>query len=232
MLLMYHIRALRAVCFLDGTIVVMAKVIDKIRQAVRRVVRVIARGLNKATGGQLRPNTVTIFGLLMHLPIAFLIVADYWVAAGLLLIFFGLFDALDGELARLQDRVTNNGGFLDASTDRMKEVILYTAAAYWLALGDNPAYAAWAVAACGASICVSYVKAKGEAVIAASGKKLPYPVLNKLFADGLLPFEVRMALLAAGLLSGYLVWAIAIIAVLSTYTALQRMTIISKALKA
>ncbi len=209
----------------------MKVVIDPIRQVVRTAVRTVARGLNAVTMGKLHPNTVTMFGLAMHLPIAFLIVADYWIAAGIFLVIFGLFDTLDGELARVQNRVTNNGGFLDASTDRMKEVILYTAIAYWLALSTHPSQAAWAVAACGASICVSYVKAKGEAVIAASGKKLSYPVLNKLFADGLLPFEVRMVLLIVGLLSGYLVWAVVVIAVLSAYTALQRMATISRAIR-
>lgn len=204
--------------------------IDVVRQLIRRIVHIFALSLNRATGGRIHPNTVTIFGLIMHVPIGFLIVADYWIAAGIALLVFGLFDTLDGELARMQDRVTSNGGFLDASTDRMKEVILYTSVAYCFALGDNPAWAAWAVAACGASICVSYVKAKGEAVIAASGKKIPYPVLNKLFADGLLPFEIRMTLLMFGLLTGYLVWAVAIIAILSAYTAVQRMTMIGKAL--
>lgn len=210
--------------------VMMKTAIDVVRQAIIRVVGAVARWLNRLTKGRLNPNTVTIVGLVMHLPVALLIATDYWIWAGVLLIFFGLFDKLDGELARLQNRVTNNGGFLDASTDRMKEVILYSAVAYWLALGATPALAAWAVAACGASLCVSYVKAKGEAVISASGKKLPYPVLNKLFADGLLPFELRIVLLIAGLLSGYLVWMVAIIAILSAYTALERMANISKAL--
>jgi phosphatidylglycerophosphate synthase len=209
----------------------MKRGIDLVRQLTRRIVGVFAKSLNRMTGGKLTPNMVTIFGLLMHIPIALLIVADYWVAAGVMLIIFGLFDTLDGELARLQKRVTNNGGFLDASTDRMKEVILYSAIAYWFALSVHPAWAAWAVAACGASLCVSYVKAKGEAVIAASGNKLPYPVLNKLFADGLLPFELRMVLLVVGLLSGYMFWIVAAIAILSAYTALQRMAAISKAIR-
>lgn len=208
----------------------MKRLIEVIRQAFRRVIRVVARFLDKATGGKLHPNTVTMFGLVMHIPVVFLIIADYWVAAAFALAFFGLFDTLDGELARVQNRVTNNGGFLDASTDRMKEVILYTGIAYWFAASANPALAAWAVAACGASICVSYVKAKGEAVVASNGKKLPYTVVNKLFADGLLPFELRMFLLIVGLLSGYLIWFVAVIAVLSAYTAMQRMALIGKAL--
>lgn len=216
----------------NGTIDGMNGLIDAIRHGVRRGVRAFARLLNRLSGGKLRPNDVTVFGLLMHVPIALLIAADYWIVAGVLLIVFGLFDALDGELARLQGRVTDGGGFLDAATDRIKEVVLYIAIAYWLALAPNPEQAAWAAAALGASLCVSYVKAKGEAVIAAGNKKLPYPVLNKLFADGVLPFEIRMALLAAGLLSGYLVWAVAAIAVLAGYTVLQRLVRISGALRA
>lgn len=217
---------------MNGTMDGMKGAIDAIRQGVRRAVRAVARWLHQLTSGRLRPNDVTVFGLLMHIPVALLIVADYWIMAGILLIVFGLLDTLDGELARLQNRVSDAGGFLDAATDRMKEVLLYTAIAYWLALGPMPAQAAWAAAALGASLCVSYVKAKGEAVIAASGKKLAYPVLNRLFADGVLPFEIRMALLAAGLLSGYLVWAVAIIAVLAAYTALQRLVRIGKTLQA
>lgn len=209
----------------------MTRGVDVVRQAVRRVVLVVARWLNRLTAGKLHPSTVTVVGVVLHLPIALLIAGgSYWWLAALMLVVFGLFDALDGDLARLQHRVTNNGGFLDASTDRIKEVMLYTSAAYWFAQTARPSDAAWAVAACGASLCVSYVKAKGEAVIATDGKKLPYPVINKLFADGLLPFELRMVLLIAGLLSGYLFWAVAVIAVLSAYTALQRMVRISRAL--
>jgi phosphatidylglycerophosphate synthase len=217
----------------SGTIETMTRVVDAIRQAIIRVVHVIALWLNKKTGGKLNPDAITILGFVMHAPIALLVASgDYWPLAGLLLVVFGLFDKLDGELARTQDRVTNNGGFLDAATDRLKEVLLYTAAGYWLAQTASPETAAWAVAACGVSLSVSYFKAKGEAVIASSGKRLPYPVLNKLFADGLMFFEVRIVVYIIGLISGYLLWALMLIAVLSSFTALKRLVNISRALKA
>ncbi|MET0779516.1 MAG: CDP-alcohol phosphatidyltransferase family protein, partial [Candidatus Saccharimonadales bacterium] len=207
------------------------KTIDAIRTLVRRHMAAIARGLNRLSGGRLHPDTVTIIGFLMHVPIALLIaIPGYDLLAAGLLVVFGLFDALDGELARLQGRASSAGMLLDASTDRMKEVLLYSGAGYALALGAHPATAAWAVAACGASLCVSYVKAKGEAAIATSDKKIPHAKLNRLFKDGLLTFEIRMVVLIIGLVSGYLIFAVAVIAILASYTALQRLVRISKAL--
>ncbi len=192
--------------------------------------RHLARGLNALTGGKLHPDLVTLIGFAMHIPIAVLIgLGHYNLWAAVLLFIFGLFDTLDGELARLQGRESSRGGLLDASTDRMKEVLLYIGAAYAATHTTNPGTAVWAVAACGASLCVSYVKAKGEAIVAAD-KGVRYAALNKLFKDGLLTFEVRMFVLLAGLVTGRVMLAVALIAVLATYTAFQRLIRISRAL--
>lgn len=201
-----------------------------IKLAVRKVMHSIAVGLDKITGGKVTPNGVTWFGFVMHVPIAFLIATDHLIWGAAMLIVFGLFDTLDGELARYQDRVTNNGGFLDASTDRMKEVLLYCGAAYLLASSANPKYAVIAVAACGASLCVSYIKAKGEAVVASLRSKIPYTELNRMFSGGFFPFEVRMVVLIVGLFANQLVWAVGVVAIFSTITAFQRLFIISKRL--
>jgi CDP-diacylglycerol--glycerol-3-phosphate 3-phosphatidyltransferase len=205
------------------------QIIDFIRTIIRKGMRRIARGLNRMTDGKLNPNTVTIVGCAMHIPIAILIgLRHYDLLAAALLLVFGLFDTLDGELARLQERSSARGMLLDASTDRFKEMLLYTGIAYALALSSHPAYAALAAAACGASISVSYVKAKGEAAVASS-QNIPHATLNKLFKDGLLTFELRMFLLIFGLLIHQLACITAVIALLASYTALQRLTRISRA---
>ena len=209
----------------------MKQAIDAIKLAVRSVMRGLAIGLDKISAGKITPNSITWFGFLMHVPIACLIACGYLVWAGVLLVIFGLFDTLDGELARYQKRVTNGGGFLDASTDRFKEVLLYTGSAYFFTTIGRPTYAAIAVAACGASLSVSYVKAKGEAVVATLGKKLAYTDLNRMFSGGLFPFEVRMLVFIVGLFAARLYWAVAIIAVLSAAAALQRLFVISKVLR-
>ncbi len=208
----------------------LTKFLDGCRAVVRGWMKHVARFLNTVTGGRLSPNAVTIIGLLAHLPIAVLIAqGEYWWAAGLLLV-FGLFDALDGELARLQKRASSAGMLLDATTDRMKETALYCGVAYALILSDKPQMAVWAVAACGASLCVSYVKAKGETAV--SGGKLTPNEINRLFQDGLLRFEVRMSLLIIGLVTGYLAEVVVIIAVLSSYTAVDRLVKITTKLQA
>lgn len=204
-------------------------IFDTARNQTRRLMRYVAVWLDKISRGRVSPNTVTLVGVAMHIPIAFLIATDYFIPAAILLVIFGSFDMLDGELARVQKRATQQGMLLDASTDRLKEVMLYTGAAYILALGEWPEAAAIAVVACGASLSVSYIKAKGEAAVA-SMKSIPHHELNRLFADGLMRFEVRMLVLILGLLFDQLLLAVAVIAILATYTALQRLVTISRRL--
>jgi CDP-diacylglycerol--glycerol-3-phosphate 3-phosphatidyltransferase len=205
------------------------RLIDSIRNLFRVNIRHLARFLHRISGGRLSPNLVTIVGCVMHIPIAILIgMGGYNILAAVLLFVFGLFDTLDGELARLQNRSSAQGMLLDASTDRFKEFIIYTGVAYALATGEHPTLAALVVVACGASLSVSYVKAKGEAAVASAN--IPHGELNKLFKDGLLTFELRVFLVFAGLLVNQLAVVIGLIAVLASYTALQRLVRISKAL--
>jgi CDP-diacylglycerol--glycerol-3-phosphate 3-phosphatidyltransferase len=205
------------------------KLLDALREGVRSMMRVIARWLNSATGGKLSPDTVTIVGLLAHIPIAWLIATQHNLWAAGLLVVFGLFDAVDGELARLQKRASSAGMLLDASTDRIKEVLLYTAAAYnIIAVTGRPYLAVWAVAACGASLCVSYVKAKGETAI--KDAHLTANEINRLFGDGLMRFEVRMLILVIGLLSNRVALAVIVIAIGASLTTIGRLIRITREL--
>lgn len=204
-------------------------ILDYVRDIVRSVMRGIAKLLNSLSGGKLSPNSITITGLLAHIPIAYLIATLHNLRAAALLVIFGLFDTLDGELARLQKRDSSAGMLLDASTDRMKEVLLYAGAAYAITSGVRPAMAFWAVIACGASLTVSYVKAKCETAVASSSK-LSASHVNKLFQDGLMRFEVRMAVLVLGLLSNRVILAVVIIGSLSALTAIWRLVTIMRRL--
>jgi len=206
--------------------------VKPIKSFVRRGVNRIAVWVNRVSRGRITPDSVTLFGAAMHVPIALAIAFDrpYW-AAGLLVV-FGLFDALDGSLARLQERASTSGMLLDASTDRVKEAVLYSGVAYLFVEQGQPAWAVASVTlALGASIIVSYVKAKGEAAIASVGHVIPHAKLNRMFADGWFPFEVRMSLLVIGLVSGWLLAAVIVIAVGASVTIVQRMILINRALR-
>jgi len=205
--------------------------LQSIKLWVRSGMKQLAVMLNRVSGGRITPDGITWFGFAMHIPIALLIANGDFIWAAVGLVVFGLFDTLDGELARLQKTASPGGMLLDASTDRMKEVLLYGGAAYYFAAeGFAPWVLAFAVIALGASMSVSYVKAKGEAAVASGKKQIDHHTLNRMFADGLLTFEVRMALLVIGLLTGQLQWVVVIIAAGATFTAFQRLFTISRSL--
>jgi len=197
-------------------------------------VRVLATGLNRLTKGHLRPNDVTIALLLLHLPIAYLIAVDHLVWAGVLLVVLGLFDTLDGELARLQKRVTDVGGLLDSVSDRVKELLVYSGLVYYFSVTHQPAIVLLVtMVACGASLITPFVKAKGEAIISTYGHELSYDRLSRIFQEGLLPYAFRIALLSVGLIAGREVipWVTATIAVLGIVMIIERLSSIAKGIR-
>lgn len=206
----------------------MEAVIQKVTDAVRNPMQQrVAPFVNQLFGGRLSPDMVTLISLAGHVPIAWLIATqhNYW--AAVLLIVFGLLDALDGALARVQNVSRPRGMLLDSATDLMKQILLYVGAAYALVSATNHQFlVVWAVAACGCSLLVSYISARGDAIIATY--KARGHGLNKTFRGGLFPFQVRMFVLVIGLLVNHLALAIIVITVGATYTALDRLVMVFK----
>ena len=162
----------------------------------------------------LTPNMVTLLGLLFSVATAYLIATERLVAAGILLLVSALFDHLDGALARLTDRVTVFGAFLDSVVDRMTEaMVLFGVLLLALSRGSD-VLAILVFLALGLSVLVSYTRARAEG-LGVSGEV------------GILTRAERVVLLAAGLLAGQftlvaLSVALGIIAALSLVTTLQR----------
>lgn len=204
--------------------------IDIIRQPIRTAVDYLAKFLDSVTHGAIHPNTVTIVGALMHLPIAYLIAIEQFIPAAILLVIFGLFDTLDGSLARLQKRTSQWGALLDSTTDRMKEVALYAGIIYVLAQHQPVWVLVVALVACGASLCTSYIRAVGDIALLTSDKKFPEKLVNKAFRGGILSFEVRVTLMIIGLAANQLPLIVILIAIGATWTAFGRLMKISKAL--
>src|SRR4030065_266059 len=72
----------------------------------------------------LTPNSITWIGFLLTVGAAALVVTGHLVAAGIVVLAAGLFDMLDGALARATGRVTRFGGILDSTLDRFCEALL------------------------------------------------------------------------------------------------------------
>lgn len=155
------------------------------------------------------PNTVSIVGFL-GLSLAGLSVAlGHPRLGGLLLGICGPLDAVDGLLARHTGRASTFGAFLDSTLDRYAEIVLFLGILGYLLQREN----VWAVAlsfvALTGSLMVSYTRARAE------GLGLSCKV-------GLFTRFERLLLLTLGLLTGFLLPVLVILAALTHFTALQR----------
>lgn len=111
------------------------------------------------------PNALTVFGLVMHLPVAWALVNGAWRWAA----FFGIFsvaDVLDGSLARhLNKEATSKfGAFLDSTIDRIAEVLIFGGLVWWFSAETQPLFALLSLFALAGSLLVSYTRARAEAL--------------------------------------------------------------------
>lgn len=204
------------------------QILDTLRGFTRFRMAKLARWLDKRSGGIISPNSITWTGVAAHLPIALFIAFGQLTLGGILMIIFGLFDVLDGEMARYKKIASPRGMLLDASTDRVKEVLVYSGIAYYL---TQTAYFSWAfmpLLACGATITVSYIKAKGEVAHAIKHKSDDHHKLNRMYGEGLVSFEVRTSIIIAGLITHHILFACILVAVLGTISIFERLSFIGK----
>jgi CDP-diacylglycerol--glycerol-3-phosphate 3-phosphatidyltransferase len=170
--------------------------------------------LNK-TGAS--PNTLTIIGLLINIAGSYFIVKGNLILAGVIILFAGIFDMLDGLLARKMNKKTKFGGFLDSVTDRVSEGAIYLGIIIYylnsnLSLNSIIAYCVMFL-----SFLISYIRAR------AGGLKIDCE-------EGFFTRTERIITLIIGLLlSNYfnsLFYALLIIGTFSIFTVAQRIYIV------
>lgn len=74
---------------------------------------------------KLSPNIVTIFGFFINFVAVYYIYKGNFIIAAIVILIAGIFDMLDGALARKINKKTKFGGFLDSTVDRLSEAIIY-----------------------------------------------------------------------------------------------------------
>ena len=183
---------------------------DTYTDGVRQAVEPLAGRL--VNGGHVTPNTLTLAGLVLNVATVPLILSGHFIVAAVVLLLAGCCDMLDGAVARLSAQVTPFGAFLDSTSDRLSEGVVFMAIGVWFARHGHY----WDLAACFValmmSFLVSYTRARAEA-------------LGLECKVGLASRPERVVLLTIGLLFAHwhvltvMVWAIA---VLTTYTVVQR----------
>jgi CDP-diacylglycerol--glycerol-3-phosphate 3-phosphatidyltransferase len=179
---------------------------DKMRVWFRWYLNPVAGFLNRLG---IRPNTVTLIGLLGTISCAVLIALGHMTWAGILLLIMGPVDAMDGVLARLRNEASAWGAFVDAVTDRYSELFLFLGFLIYYLLHTNTTAIIFAYLAAAGSVLVSYIKARADA--------------SKLDANvGLLTRVERYIVLIPCLIFNLPLPGLIIIAILANFTALQR----------
>ncbi|MCJ7764023.1 MAG: CDP-alcohol phosphatidyltransferase family protein [Dehalococcoidales bacterium] len=167
------------------------------------IVRVLART-------PITPNSLTWFGFALSIGAAALIATGHLIIAGVIVLFGGLFDMLDGALARRTKRVTLFGSILDSTLDRLSEGALLLGILVLFSSEGSAIGVLLVGIVLITSMLVSYIRAKAES-------------LGIECLVGVFTRPERVIVLALGLLINQMEIALWIIAGFSFITVCQRL---------
>ncbi len=176
------------------------------KRSLSRLGDPVARVLLQA---HVRPNHLTVVGLGVSLAAATALARGSLRTGAVLLTLAGLFDFFDGSLARLANRVSRFGAFLDSVVDRYSDlVVLLGVVLFYHWAADTAGLLLTLISVVG-TVMVSYTKARAQSI-------------GLSCEIGLMERPERLILLIAGATFHALTPAMLVLAVLTNATALQR----------
>ena len=159
------------------------------RGRIKQIFEPIALAMGRAG---LTPNGLTLIGFAITAVGSVLVGLQLWVIGGIVVFFGGVFDMFDGTLARATGQTSPLGAFMDSTFDKAGEILVFLGIiAGLLAAGAADVPILVAAAAMGASIMVSYTRAKSDGLGFSSGMGLA--------AVGVMPREVRLVIISIGI---------------------------------
>jgi CDP-diacylglycerol--glycerol-3-phosphate 3-phosphatidyltransferase len=178
-----------------------------IGQACNRIILLIVHGLALS---KIHPNMLTFIGLLINVYAAVLLGRGEFFAGGLVVLGAGLFDMVDGRVARHTNQVTMFGGFFDSVLDRYSDLGLLMGLLVYYASIDRFFYVVLTAVVMTGSVMVSYTRARAENTI---------PQCKVGFAER----PERVVLLIIGALFDRMAPVLWVIAILANLTVIHRM---------
>ncbi len=175
--------------------------------ACDRIIQLIVRALALS---RIHPNVLTFFGLLINIVAAVLLGRGQFFAAGLVIIGAGLFDMVDGRVARETNRVTRFGGFFDSVLDRYSDLALLMGLLVYYGTINRPFYVVLTAIVMTGSVMVSYTRTRAENTIPSC-------------KVGFMERPERVVLLIIGALCNRMAPVLWVIAVLANLTVIHRM---------
>ncbi|WP_457680657.1 CDP-alcohol phosphatidyltransferase family protein [Thermovibrio sp.] len=156
------------------------------------------------------PNAITVLGFLLSLASGIMVGMGSVFTGALLFGLSGLCDTLDGITARVLNRKSRFGAFLDSFLDRYSDFFPLAGVCHLAHLNGDSLLLLGALLTIAGSFSTSYARARAEA-------------LGVDCKEGLLERPERFFILLFGLLFNYLFISIAVLALLTNFTALQRL---------
>jgi len=172
--------------------------------------KIIDRIVGALALSRIHPNVLTFLGLVINTWAAFLFAAGSFRWAGAVVILAGLFDMVDGRVARETNRVTRFGGFFDSVVDRYSDLALFMGLLVYYASINRFFYIVLTAIVMTGSVMVSYARARAECTI---------PKCKV----GFLERPERVVLIIIGALFDRMAPLLWVIAVLSNLTVIHRM---------
>ncbi len=182
---------------------------DSLRQLLHPLVRLLS-------ALRVPPDTLTILGWTLSVGAAVLFGLGYSRVAGLVMLLGGLFDALDGAVARESNRMSAFGAFLDSTLDRLSEAAIFVGIVFFYAAAARPYEALLAGAAMTFSLLTSYARARAEG-------------LNIECKVGLLERAGRVVILSVSSMAGLLTLGLGLVAAGALVTTAQRILHVRRA---
>lgn len=179
---------------------------EKLGHRLDNVASFIAKSL---FGNNVHPHLLTLMGFLINLGAAVCLGTGHWVSAGCLILIAGFFDVLDGAVARVSNKTTKFGGFLDSVIDRYSDIVLLIGLIWYYAIRANLAYVFIVCIVLMGCILIPYSRAKAEVFI--SHCKI-----------GLMERAERTILLVLGSIFNVMNIVLWVLAILTHFTVFQR----------
>lgn len=183
---------------------------------IRTKVEPFINSLSNKLANSVSPNTLTVIGFLVSIVSGIFYglynMLNYALLyGGITLLISGFFDVIDGSVARVSNKLTKRGAFLDSTLDRVAEVVIYAGIIY-----SGVADKLLTLFAITFSLLVSYTRARAESL----GVELKGVGIGER-AERLLILAI-VSILADTLGSVLMNYGIAIIFILASITFIQR----------
>jgi CDP-diacylglycerol--glycerol-3-phosphate 3-phosphatidyltransferase len=186
--------------------------IDIRRNLAHRITDPIVGILSKSG---ITPNALTLINLALNIGAAYVIATGHFIIGGVLVLVSGLFDLLDGALARFTKQTTKFGAILDSTVDRISEAAILCGLLIWyIPQGASLEIILIFVVLIG-SFLVSYIRARAEG-------------LGWQCQVGLFTRAERVIVLAVGLLINQIFIALCVLVVFVFITVVQRLVYLWK----